>query len=228
LEKGERPDVVHFAQINETDGFFLAGRAPDADFAWARLRGAKVLVDHLDQPLAMFKYACHRRGVDFAAIEAIDAGEPEAMDEAFREGTGDYIHQQGPAPQQLEHDGVGHVVASVGAAIGPCAFSSLAAMRPWLETDTASAFMRAYGRARAHVIATPAAALAGMLITYLPGFDEPVLAATLETYQALGCWTPHTEITRQAFDASVDVFRHAGQIAGHLPYDDAVAPPPGG
>ncbi len=51
------------------------------------------------------------------------------MDAAFRAGTGDYIHQQGPSPQQLEHDGVGHVVARVGDPIGPCAFSSLAATR---------------------------------------------------------------------------------------------------
>ncbi len=35
------------------------------------------------------------------------------MDEALRRGDGDYAHQQGPAPQQREHDRVGHVVADV-------------------------------------------------------------------------------------------------------------------
>ena len=44
---------------------------------------------------------------------------PGRWTRAFRKGEGDYIHQQGPAPQQLEHDKVGHVVASVGEAIGP-------------------------------------------------------------------------------------------------------------
>jgi hypothetical protein len=29
----------------------------------------------------------------------------DQMDGAFRKAQGDYIHQQGPAPQQLEHDG---------------------------------------------------------------------------------------------------------------------------
>ena len=29
LEKGQMPAAVHFAQINEKDGFFLTGRAPD-------------------------------------------------------------------------------------------------------------------------------------------------------------------------------------------------------
>src|SRR5207245_3145777 len=85
---------------------------------------------------------CHRRGLDYGAINAMDVPSGQ-MDQAFRKGDGDYIHQQGPAPQQLEHDRVGHVVASVGEAIGPCAFSSLAATRQWLETDMARRFMSA-------------------------------------------------------------------------------------
>ena len=44
LSKGEVPDVVHFAQINETDGFFLTGRDPDPDFDWRRLEGAEVVL----------------------------------------------------------------------------------------------------------------------------------------------------------------------------------------
>ena len=37
---------------------------------------------------------------------------------AFKSGEGEYIHLQGPAPQQLEHDGHGHIVAALGDAIG--------------------------------------------------------------------------------------------------------------
>ena len=32
LERGEFCDIVHFAQINERDGFFLASRQPEAEF----------------------------------------------------------------------------------------------------------------------------------------------------------------------------------------------------
>src|SRR5215813_11997593 len=39
LERGQTPPVVHFAQINEMDGFFLTARAPDPGFTWDRLRG---------------------------------------------------------------------------------------------------------------------------------------------------------------------------------------------
>ncbi len=225
LEKGQTPPAVHFAQINEKDGFFLTARAADPGFTWERLRGRRVLVDHGGQPLAMFKYACHRRGLDYAAIQALDVPSGQ-MDQAFRKGEGDYIHQQGPAPQQLEHDGAGHIVASVGDAIGPCAFSSLAATRDWLGTEAARRFMRAYRKARAWVVETPAAGIAEAEASFFPGIDRAVLTATIAAYQRLGCWTPHVEITRPAFEATLDVFQHAGLITRRHRYEDVVASPP--
>jgi NitT/TauT family transport system substrate-binding protein len=225
LEKGQTPPAVHFAQINEKDGFFLTGRAPDPAFTWDTLRGKKVLVDHGGQPLAMFKYACHRRGLDYAAIEAVDIPSGR-MDQAFRKGEGDYVHQQGPAPQQLEHDGVGHVVASVGEAIGPCAFSSLAATREWLGTDMAMRFTRAYRKARAWIINTPAATIAEAEASFFPETDQAALTATLASYQKLGCWTPHVEITPPAFEVTLDVFQYSGLITRRHRYQDIVAAPP--
>jgi len=225
LEKGEAPPVLHFAQVNEMDGFFLTARRPDPAFRWEALKGKRVLVDHGGQPLAMFKYACHRRGLDYSAIAAVEVASAR-MDEAFRKGEGDYIHQQGPAPQQLEHDGVGHVVASVGEAIGPCAFSSLAATRDWLATDMARRFMRAYRKARAWLTGSPAAKVAEVEAPFFPEIDRAVLAASIAAYQKLGCWTPHVEITREAFEVTLDVFAHSRLITRRHRYEDVVAPPP--
>lgn len=226
LEKGERPPVMHFAQINEMDGFFLTAREPDSTFTWEKLKTGRILVDHGGQPLAMFKFACHKQGLDFAELDVLDAGSDAEMDVAFRAGTGDYIHQQGPAPQQLEHDGVGHVVAPVGRAIGPVGFSSLAATREWLETDMALAFMRAYRKARAWLLETPAEEVAKAEASFFPDIDPSVLASTIAYYQTLGCWTPHVEITPDAYEVTVDVFSHAGLITRRHAYDDVVAPPP--
>ena len=225
LEKGQAPPAVHFAQINEMDGFFLTGRTPDPAFSWDKLKGRRVLVDHGGQPLAMFKYACHRRGLDFASIQAVNVPSDQ-MDAAFRKGEGDYIHQQGPAPQQLEHDRVGHVVASVGQAIGPVAFSSLAATRQWLGTDMARSFMRAYRKARTWLLATPAAKVAEAEAAFFPEIDRAVLTSTIGYYQTLGCWTSHVDITRPAFEVALDVFQHSGLITGRHRYEDVIAPPP--
>ena len=226
LNKGETPKVVHFAQVNEMDGFFLTGRDLDTDFNWSKLEGAEVVLFGGGQPLAMFKYACHKAGIDFAKIKVINPGGAADMDQAFRDGQGQYVQQQGPFPQQLEADGVGHIVAQVGVPIGPNGFSSLAASRDWLKTDMAKAFTRAYKKTRVYMNETPAAEIARAEKDYFPNIDEAVLARCIATYQKLGCWTPHIEITEAAYQATLDIFEYNGLLNERYDYDLVCAKPP--
>lgn len=226
LAKGETPKAVHFAQINEMDGFFLTAREADPDFTWDKLEGAEVVMFKGGQPNAMFKYACFKAGIDYDKLVPVTPGGAADIDKAFREGQGQYVQQQGPYPQQLEKDGVGHVVAEVGRQIGPCGFSSLAATREWLQTDMAKAFMRAYKKTRVYMNETPAAEIARAEKSYFPDIDEDVLADCIATYQKLGCWTPHVEITKPAYDVILDVFEHYGTLKERYPYEMVCAEPP--
>lgn len=226
LSRGEILKTAHFAQINEMDGFFLTGRKPDLDFNWRKLEGSGVVLFDGGQPLAMFKYACFKAGIDFNKIKVIHVGGAADMDQAFRAGTGLYVQQQGPFPQQLEADGVGHIVAQVGKQIGPCGFSSLAANREWLESDMAKAFMRAYRKTRLYINETPATEIAQAEKSYFPKIDEPVLAKCIGTYKRLGCWTPHVEITQAAYEAALDIFEYNGLLEERYAYDQICATPP--
>lgn len=228
LEQGGSVDIVHFAQINARDGFFIAAREPDPDFNWSKLQGHKVLVDHFFQPLAMLKYALNKQDVAFSALEVIDAGSVDQIEQAFRNGTGDYVHMQGPAPQQLEHEGLGHVVAAVGDAVGPVAFSSLCASREWLATDMARAFMRAYRKSLSYVIEAPADEIAARELEegFFPGTNRSVLSSTIRAYQRLGCWENDPSISRTSYENLLDVFLYSGLITTRHPFEMAVVAPP--
>ena len=226
LNKGETPIGVHFAQVNEMDGFFLTGRAADPAFTWDKLEGADVVMFGGGQPLDMFKFACHKAGIDFDKINPITPGGAADIDTAFRNGQGQYVQQQGPFPQQLEADGVGHIVAQVGPQIGPCGFSSLAATRDWLATDMAKAFVRAYRKTRAYMNETSATEIAKAEKPYFPDIDEAVLADCIATYQQLGCWTPHVEITRPAYEVTLDVYEYNGLLKERYAYEQVCAEPP--
>jgi NitT/TauT family transport system substrate-binding protein len=160
LEQGQQPPTVHFAQINERDGFFIAARHADAAFSWDKLLSGAFMFVHGGQPQAMLAYALHKQGVDLAQVNAINAGATGPMMDAWRAGQGDYFHEQGPYPQQLAHEQVAHIVASVGEVIGPVAFSSLSATREWLQRPEAVRFMRAYRKSREWVNTTSAAEIA--------------------------------------------------------------------
>lgn len=228
LERGEALHIVHFAQINVRDGFFIAGRKPEPDFTWRSLIGKNVLVDHFFQPLAMLKYGLHRQGVDFAQLQVIDAGDVTAIERAFRNGQGDYVHLQGPAPQQLEQEGIGKVVAVVGDAVGPVAFSSLCATREWLHSDMARAFMRAYRRARDFADRAPAEEIAALEADagFFPGVDRSVLVHTIAAYQKQGCWSGDVAIPPQAYENLLEVFLFSGLISRRHPYNATVVTPP--
>ncbi len=226
LDRGETPRAVHFAQVNEMDGFFLTGRASDADFDWKTLEGAEVVLFGGGQPLVMFKWACHKAGIDFEKIKVINVGGAADMDRAFREGQGQYVQQQGPFPQQLEADGKGHVVAQVGPMVGPCGFSSLAAMPEWLETDMAAAFTRAYAKARVYMNEESAADIAKSMKSFFPKIDEAVLQDCIGTYQELGNWTPHIELTPGAYEAMLDIYQYAGGLKTRYAYEQVCAKPP--
>ena len=159
-------------------------------------------------------------------IKPVCPGGAADIDKAFRAGEGQYVQQQGPFPQQLQADGVGHIVAQVGRQIGPCGFSSLAARREWLATDMAKAFMRAYKKTRLYMNEAPAAEIARAEKPYFPKIDEKVLAECIATYQKLGCWTPHVEITRAAYEKTLDVFEYNGLLKRRHPYERVCAAPP--
>lgn len=223
MEAGEQDLPVHFAQINCRDGFFLAGRQPDPAFAWKKLEGATLVADHGGQPLAMLRYAARCQGVDWRRVRVLDAGSVEQMDAAFRAGAGDYVHQQGPAPQQLEHDRVGYTVASVGEAMPEVAFSSLTASPQFLATDLARRFLGAYRQARPWVRAAPAAEVARAETGFFPGVAAEALETAIARYQKLGCWNGEIDIPRELYEQALEVFLSAGAIRKRWPYEEVVS-----
>jgi NitT/TauT family transport system substrate-binding protein len=211
MEGGEAPLPVHFAQINQRDGFFIVGHHDEPDFKWTHLEGKTLLADHGLQPLVMLRYAAHHNGVDWTKIHVVDAGTPEEMDAAFREGAGDYVHLQAPR--------TGHTVISVGESMPPVAFSSLCAAREFVDTPAFPAFLRAYAKAREWVRCAPPDEIAAKEASFFPGIEEKFLAAAIARYQILGCWNGGLEIPRELYEQALNVFEWAGEIRARQSYD---------
>ena len=226
LEKDERPPFVNFAQINQRDGFQIASRNPVPEFGWAKLTTGKFMFAHGGQPQAMLAYALHKKGVSLDKTSGIDAGNPQKSMMAFRNGQGDWYHEQAPYPQQLQHEGGAEVVASVGEAIGPVAFSSLAAMPRWLSSPAAIRFTRAYRKARVWVQTAPAATVAEAEQSFFPDIAPDAMIAAIRYYQDLGCWAGEIEIDPAHYETALDVFAHSKLITRRHPYDKVVVAPP--
>ena len=218
IERGEAPLPVHFAQINRRDGFFLVGREVDPSFEWKRLEGKTLLADHGRQPLVMLQYAVHYNGADWEKIRVVDLGPPNEMETAFRGGTGDYVHLQAPAPQQLEQDRIGRTVASVGESMPPVAFSSLCASGEFVRSSAFQSFLRAYVNAKGWINQAAPDEIAAKEASFFPGINAQALVAAVARYQAVGCWIGGIEIPRDLYEQALNVFERAGEITRRHAY----------
>ncbi len=226
LEQGKALPFSIFATLNRRDGFLIAARHPDRGFHWEKLRGRRFLFAHGGQPQAMLAYALHKRGVDLGSTVGVDGGEPGRAMNAFAGGEGDYFHEQAPYPQQLEEQGLAHVVASIGEVIGPVAFSSLAAAPAWLAKPEATDFLRAYRAAREWVQSADPDEVADAEQRFFPEIHPAALAKGIAYYQRLGCWAGGLEIARDEYETILDVFAHSKLITRRHPYAQVVSGAP--
>jgi len=215
MDRGIAPLPVHFAQINRRDGFFLVGREADAAFDFRKLAGRTLLADHGLQPLVMLKYAVRHNGGDWSKIRAIDAGAPEEMAAAFGAGTGDYLQLQGPVVS-------GEIVAAVGAAVPPVAFSSLCCARRFQQTEAYRVFLEAYAGAREWVRTAPPESVAATEAGFFPQAPAAALADAIRRYQALGCWEGGIEIPRDLYEQSLNVFESEGELETRHRFEEVV------
>lgn len=221
MEQGRANLPMHFAQINRRDGFWITSREP-IPFRWKHLEGKTFLVDHGPQPIAMLRYVLDLQGVNWKAVNVIDAGNPTELDAMFREGKADYVHQQGPAAQKLENDGIGYVVASVGEAMPPVAFSSLMASTCFLKTPAARSFMSAYRKALVWIDKASAGAVATTVSPYFPEIEMNVLIRTIADYKKIGCWSDNPAIQEAEYDQALEVFLASGAISKRHAFSSVV------
>jgi NitT/TauT family transport system substrate-binding protein len=226
LEKGQQPAVAQFAQINTRDGFFIAARDPDSRFSWEKLTSGAFMYVHGGQPEIMLRYGAHRMGIDLDNVKGIHKSSTAEMMEAWRKGEGDYFHEQGAYPQQLEQEGCAQVVAAVGDAVGPVAFSSLICRWEWLETEAARRFTAAYRAARAWVNGAAPDQIAAAEASYFSDHAPAAVARAIAAYQQMGTWDGDIQIPKDLYDNALNVFEHAGRISRRHPYEQVVAPPP--
>jgi NitT/TauT family transport system substrate-binding protein len=226
LEAGQKDIPLHVAAINDRDGFYIVSRKPTEGFRWKDLEGATLVPASFGvQPWACLMFCLQGQGVDTDRVKLVEGlSSMQEAEDAFRAGSGDYVHLQNPNALSVVEDGVGYLAASVGEALGPISFSSLIMSRSFLaeEPETAEAFMRAYIAARQWVLDSDAETIVDALHPLFPDTAKPVLVKSLEGYKALGTWLPHPGIPRQSYERALDMWLAAGQITRRYPYEEVV------
>ena len=134
---GEKDYLKTFAQLTQKDGSFLVSREEIKDFKLEDLEGKTVLGGRAGgMPEMTLEYALRQNGIDPKKDVEIDTSvDFAAMGGAFIGGQGDFVTLFEPNALEIEKEGYGYVVASIGELGGVVPYTSYSARISFLEEN---------------------------------------------------------------------------------------------
>ena len=217
--------LPHFAEVNSRNGFFLLGREPRPDFAWADLVGREVIsFAEAPTPWQCMLTVLRRHGVDPGRVRITrDLPTPQAV-AAFRSGRGDFLEQGQTVTEELVAEGAAFVIASMGEATGPLPFSSfmttpafLAGERPLLER-----FTRAVYRTQRWMAGAPARDISAAIAPAFPAVDPVIRERAIDRYLRQGTWARDPLVRRPGYEYLQRILLDGGFIQREHRYADLV------
>jgi len=217
--------LVHFAAVNDRNGFFLLSREARPRFAWSDLVGRTVIsFGGAPTPWLCMQAVLRRHEIDPARVTFVrNLSTPEAV-EAFRARKAEFIEHGPPVVDQLLANGTGHLVAAMGDATGPLPFSSFMATPETLARDRELLvrFVRGLHRAQRWMAGSPAAEIAAVVAPAFADIDPGIRVRAIERYVRQSTWAPDPVLTKSGFDALQEILLAGGFIKRRHRFEDLV------
>lgn len=217
LNSDSSTKVRIFCGLTSTDGFLLVGRKKQFD--WSMLRGKDILGFRPGStPLLFFEEAMRMNGINPETDVKLH------NNVAFPARVGSWIAGQNeygifnePDDSQLEIDGKGFVVASIGATVGPADYTSFMATDKYIKDNPGviQNWTDAVYRGQKWTATASTTDIVQAISPFFPGIDAKVLMAASERYQKLKIWKTSPVIEPKAIDRFQDILVH-----GHVLEDN--------
>lgn len=134
--QGEKDYLVNFAALTKKDGSFLVSRKKYDDFKLSDLKGKHIIAGRKGgMPAMTLEYALNQNGVNTSDVNFDTSIDFAATTGAFIGGTGDFVSLFEPSALQLEKQGYGYVVASVGELGGIVPYTAYNAKKSYIDKN---------------------------------------------------------------------------------------------
>lgn len=225
-ESPVKPKV--FSGLTATDGFLLVSREPTNDFSWDKLKGKKVMSFRQgSNPDVFLEYALRKHDLDPKKdVTIVDNVGAAARAGAWMAGQNDYAIFLEPEAGNMEREGYGTVVASIGQEVGQVDFTSFTSTDAYIEKnpDVIETWVNVIARALDYVQTADPADLAQELKDFFPGLSQDEMVATIERYRTLNLWKQDPVVTEAAIDQLQDMLVASNMMKAdqRVPYEQVV------
>ncbi len=221
---GEKDYLKTFARLTQKDGSFIVAREDIKDFTLEDLVGKTIIGGRAGgMPEMTLEWALSDAGIDPKRDVNIDTSVAfSAMSSAFIGGTGDFVALFEPNALELEKEGYGYVVASLGELGGVVPYTAFFARDSYLNEnkELIENFDKAIQKGIDFVHNSSDKKVAEAIIDQFPDTSTDDLTKIVKRYRSIDAWPDNTEFTREEFDHLQDIMINAGELDSKVPFSD--------
>lgn len=224
--QGQKDYLVNFSGLTKRDGSFLVSRKKYDNFSLEDLKGKHIIGGRKGgMPEMTLEWALSENGIDPKNDVDIDTSiEFAAMQGAFIGGTGDFVTLFEPNALQIEQEGLGYVVASIGELGGVVPYTAYNAKKSYIEKnpEVIQGFTNAIQKGLDYVHNNSNEDVAKKLLPYFPDTSLNDLTKIVERYRNADSWYKTTYINEEDFNHIQTIVEKAGELTDRVSYNKLV------
>ncbi len=223
--EGREDYPMIFAQLTKRDGSFLVGRE-GGDFSWEDLRDTTIIGGRVGGvPEMTLEYVLRQNGLEPGVDVTIDTSvQFNMMAGAFTGGSGDYVTLFEPTATQVEQEGKGYILTSLGLESGEIPYTAFFASQSYMEEhpDVIQGITNAVARGQQWVREHSASEIAEAIAPQFPDTDPEELEAVCQRHLDIDAWNETPVMKEESLNRLMDVMEGTGQLEARVDFDDLV------
>ena len=230
-KQGSKDYAINFAQLTKRDGSFIVSREKNDDFSYEDMAGKEILGGRAGGvPLMTLEYLLKNKGLTIG--ENKSAGEVNVRSDvqfgvmagAFAAGEGDYTTAFEPTATQLEKQGAGYIVASVGQDAGEIPFTCYSATKSYMDenSDLVQRFTNALYKGQQWVQKASDEEIAKAMQPFFEDTSLDDLKVVAQKYKEIDAWASDPILKEESLNRLMDVMIEGGELDEKIPYDSVV------
>lgn len=224
--EGVKDYLVNFAGLTKKDGSFLVSRKKYDNFTVENLKGKTIIGGRKGgMPEMTLKWALKENGIDYVDDVIIDTSIAfNAMSGAFIGGQGDFVSLFEPNALELEKQGLGYVVASIGELGGIVPYTAFNAKKSYIENnpDVIEGFTKAIQKGLDYVHNNSSKDIASKILSEFPDTSLTDLEKIIDRYKNIDSWFKTTYINEDNFIHIEEIMENAKELSKRVPYNKLV------
>jgi NitT/TauT family transport system substrate-binding protein len=205
-----------FCGLTSTDGFMLVGREKVSKFEWSMLKGKEILGFRPGStPLLYFEAAMRQNGIDpLKDVKLVNNVAMSARVGSWLAGQNQFGIFTEPDASQLELDGKGYFMASVGETVGPADWTTFVATDRYIREnpEICQAWVDAIAKAMKWTAGASTQEVVDAVKEFFPGIDPKALAGATNRYRKFGIWKTTPSIQEKAMEKFQDILVQGGVL----------------